>query len=56
LGEGLKTSFSHHDLSDTHHPTSITAVLLDEHEVSSLDAAGKYSTIKGTILRPTIFL
>ncbi|XP_073926506.1 uncharacterized protein isoform X6 [Castor canadensis] len=40
LDECLKTSCSCHDLSDTHHPLSITAVLLDDHGQSSLDSVG----------------
>jgi hypothetical protein len=56
LDEGLKTPSSYHDLSYTHHPPSITGVLLDDHEESSLDAAGQYSFIKRTALITTIFV
>jgi hypothetical protein len=56
LDEGLKTSSSYHDLSNTHHPPSITDVLLDDREESSLYAAGKYSFIKRTELISPIFM
>ncbi|XP_073905140.1 NBPF family member NBPF6-like protein [Castor canadensis] len=39
LDEGLRSSSSYIDLSKTHHPLSITDVLLDDCEESSLEAA-----------------
>jgi hypothetical protein len=56
LDESLKMSSSYHDLSNTHHPPSITDVLLDDREESSRYTAGKYSFIKRTALIPTIFV
>jgi hypothetical protein len=43
LDEDLRSSSNYIDLSKTHHPPSITDILLDDREESSLDAASKYS-------------
>jgi hypothetical protein len=56
LDEGLRSSSSYIDFPKAHHPPSITDVLLDDCEESSLDAAGKYSFLKRTALIATIFL